>query len=477
MSGDEDRAELLRQFEAAISGGELDDLHALAQELPLLADTPPGELPQPHRPELRRTRRDDVATYRIRVDIDDAAPAIWRLLDVRSDLTLDVLHQVLQAAFDWTDSHLHRFAIGGHPFDQDSQIFLCPFDVEEGEMSDDGGLPASDVRLDEVMAEPGDILRYLYDYGDSWEHTLRLEEVLPAAADTPTAVCVDGDRAAPPEDCGGVTDEAQLAEVLDDPAHFDLDEANLSLRTPYLVLSEYGVHAGLLDIVNRLSFSDIGDDLVVRLLTLVNEPTELPDDEMRAALRAHQWFLDRARGEGIELTSAGYLRPVDVEAASQVVPAMNGWIGKNNREGYAVPLVEFRESLQTMGLLRSFKGRLLLTRSGAAARRDPATLWHHLADHLVPDKPDSFECAGTLLLLAYAGSAGTQELPLPQLADALTELGWRHHDGSTVDSYDAYHLRAFRVLANVTDGPVAHGTRNRVSPAAAALARAALRAS
>jgi hypothetical protein len=48
---------------------------------------------------------------------------------------------VLQVAFDWTDSHLHRFSLGGHPFDNHSQLFLCPYDVEEGELEDDDGPP------------------------------------------------------------------------------------------------------------------------------------------------------------------------------------------------------------------------------------------------------------------------------------------------------------------------------------------------
>jgi hypothetical protein len=91
---------------------------------------------------------------------------------------------VLQVAFDWTDFHLHRFSLGGHPFDKHSQLFLCPYDVEEGEQEDDGGLPASEVRLDETVQEPGDVLHYLYDYGDSWELTLRLEQIVPATADS-----------------------------------------------------------------------------------------------------------------------------------------------------------------------------------------------------------------------------------------------------------------------------------------------------
>jgi hypothetical protein len=55
---------------------------------------------------------------------------------------------------------------------------------------------------------------------------------------------------------------------------------------------------------------------------------------------------------GIPLTGAGYLKPADVEAASEVVPAMADWIGKNNREAHCGPLLHFRLNLQAVGLLR-----------------------------------------------------------------------------------------------------------------------------
>lgn len=76
----------------------------------------------PVRPDRRHARRSDVVVFRVRVHLDDSTPTIWRQLDLRSDLTLDLLHQVLQVAFDWTDSHLHRFSLGGGAFDRHSQL-------------------------------------------------------------------------------------------------------------------------------------------------------------------------------------------------------------------------------------------------------------------------------------------------------------------------------------------------------------------
>lgn len=472
MSGNEDaQANLLRKFEAAISEMELSDLRQLAGDLSLVG----GRISRAEevRPELRRAPRDEVVTYRIRVDLDGAKPPIWRRLDLRSDLPLDVVHQVLQVAFDWTDSHLHRFSVGGRPFDPTGQLFLCPYDIEEGEDDDDGAIPAADVRLDETLRDPGDVLHYLYDYGDSWELTLCLESVRPAA-DFP-AVAVNGRRAAPPEDSGGGTDLASIALVVDDPARFDLDELNQSLRAPYFVLREHGVDPRLVDLVNRLHDTRVGEDLAQRLVGLALPAAETQRDEVIAALAAHRWFLDRAKDGGIELTSAGYLKPVDVEAASAVVPAMGDWIGKNNRESLAAPLLEFRESLQSMGLLRKHKGTLLLTRAGAAAQRDPMKLWAHLVGRLIPEKAGDFETVATLLLLAYAATSSDAPIPREELAAALSELGWRHPDGRPLDGYEIYRLDAFNTLVNVSDKRAQRGDHNPVVPAAAALARAALK--
>lgn len=366
---DDPEAALLRKFAAATAGAELADLRSLAAGLSQLSPAMP--IPAV-RPELRRPPLQQVALFRIRADLDSSQPPIWRRLELRSDLSLDIVHQVLQTAFDWTDSHLHRFSLGGGPFDAHSQLFLCPFDAEEPEYDDDDGVPAAQVRLDETLQEPGDVLRYIYDYGDSWELTLRLEAIEPADADSPTARVIDGRRAAPPDDCGGLTDGESLAEVLEDPAFFDLDGVNERLRESYFVLREFGVEPRLVDLVNRLRFTSAGEGVTARAVSLISAPARPVESEIRAALRAYQWFLDRAVGEGIPLTAAGYLKPADVTAASTVVPAMNDWIGENNREVNCVPLLDLRRTLQSTGLLRKHKGRLLLTRAGASAQRDPA---------------------------------------------------------------------------------------------------------
>jgi hypothetical protein len=254
-AGDAD--DLRRQFDALISGAELGDLRKLADQLSVLSGSVSAK--RTSNPHLRHPKRDEPAIFRVRVDLNDAHPPIWRRLDLRSDLTLAAVHQVLQAAYDWTDSHLHRFSIGGDTFDMAAEWFLCEYDVEEGE---DEGTPDADVTLDETLVEPGDVLHYVYDYGDSWDLTICLQEVLPLTNDAPRARCVEGQRAAPPDDCGGLRDAEDLAHIVGEPAAFDVGELNERLVSPAGGIADWGVRPDLVLLLNHLQRTPVGDDFI-----------------------------------------------------------------------------------------------------------------------------------------------------------------------------------------------------------------------
>jgi hypothetical protein len=225
---------------------------------------------------------------------------------------------------------------------------------------------------------------------------------------------------------------------------------------------------------HRLTYTAAGPALTDRALRLASAPAGLDDGDRLVSLRGFQWFLDRALDGGIPLTGAGYLKPADVEAASEVVPAMADWIGKNNREAHCGPLLHFRLNLQAVGLLRKSKGTLLLTRAGTAAQRDADALWDHLASRLVPRKGDRYTVEVTLLLLAYAATSAEADLPYGEVAALVGELGWRFPGGDPIAGHHLYRLPARELLQNVNDRPVVWKEYTRVSPAAAALAREAL---
>lgn len=213
--GESPRAKAQRIAEELLSQGH-DPRDLVSSLLSQAASMNPAWTPPSlHQPAPRPPRK-KISTYRIRVDLDHTKPPIWRRLELASDLRLDELHGVLQTAMGWTDSHLHHFVMGPQR-DRRTAPFLTDFDLEEG----DTGVPERNIRLDQVLSEVGDRLFYEYDFGDGWQHTLRLEGITPYDAATARAHCTGGRRACPPEDCGGPGGYADLLTALADPASAD----------------------------------------------------------------------------------------------------------------------------------------------------------------------------------------------------------------------------------------------------------------
>ena len=151
--------------------------------------------------------------YHLKVVLLGTKPPVWRRLQVPGNANLGWLHAALQVAIGWTNSHLHQFRIG------DQACSDPAFQLDEYE----GDPPVLDERKTILMcAAPrvGAVLGYEYDFGDSWEHEITVEKVLPPArAAATTALCLDGARACPPEDCGGVWGYANLLKIVKNRKH------------------------------------------------------------------------------------------------------------------------------------------------------------------------------------------------------------------------------------------------------------------
>ena len=154
----------------------------------------------------------DALIVRADVHIVDVHPAIRRSLELPLDLNLAQLHEVLQATFGWTDSHLHQFDIGG-------LTYGAPEFDSDG-WSDRRIFEASDVRLADFSYRHDAPIRiaYEYDFGDSWIHVLELTAG-PREAGVKYPRCIDGHRAGPPEDVGGPSGYADFLEAWCDPLH------------------------------------------------------------------------------------------------------------------------------------------------------------------------------------------------------------------------------------------------------------------
>jgi hypothetical protein len=65
---------------------------------------------------------------------------------------------------------------------------------------------------------------YLYDFGDGWDHRIKVEKKLPSGACTQVPYCIDGANACPPEDIGGAPGYAEFLDAMTDPSHPDHDD-------------------------------------------------------------------------------------------------------------------------------------------------------------------------------------------------------------------------------------------------------------
>ena len=129
--------------------------------------------------------------YQFRIALREISPAIWRRVLIRSDSTIADLHYTIQLTVGWSDAHLNRFVIHG----------------KEYGVHHIGGLSFSDdpaqVRLADFRFRIRERFLYEYDFGDGWQHDVRLEGKLPCDPRRTYPMCIGGRRACPPEDCGG----------------------------------------------------------------------------------------------------------------------------------------------------------------------------------------------------------------------------------------------------------------------------------
>jgi hypothetical protein len=143
----------------------------------------------------------------VKVTLEEVTnPPVWRRLQVSAGVRLDRMHSILQAAMGWTDSHLHLFAAGGHDYSNPA------FELET-ESEDE-----RHVRLADLVADEGDAIQYIYDFGDDWRHVLVVERALSADENYRYPFCLAGGGACPPEDCGGAPGYQHVLEALADPS-------------------------------------------------------------------------------------------------------------------------------------------------------------------------------------------------------------------------------------------------------------------
>lgn len=154
-----------------------------------------------------------MSIFRIRATLLEIQPPVWRSIELSDQTTLKQLHRILQIAMGWEDCHLHEFVIRGQRYGKRDPDFDSAESI----------LPETGVSLADVLQKPKSQITYIYDLGDYWQHSVRLEAIGVADSETQYPRVVDGVRACPPEDCGGTSGYMDLLKILGDPSHEEFE--------------------------------------------------------------------------------------------------------------------------------------------------------------------------------------------------------------------------------------------------------------
>lgn len=156
--------------------------------------------------------------YQFKITLKEVEPPIWRRIQVK-DCTLDELHEHIQTAMGWTNSHLHQFEINGVRHGDPELIY-------EGWEDEEPPVNSRRLKINKIIPTDGKRFSfdYEYDFGDGWEHGILFEGCLRSEKGTRYPICVEGERACPPEDVGGIYGYAEYLEALADPKHERHDE-------------------------------------------------------------------------------------------------------------------------------------------------------------------------------------------------------------------------------------------------------------
>ncbi len=151
---------------------------------------------------------------RLRIILNDVDPQPMRQIEVPLKIRLDRLHEVVQAAMGWTDTHLYEFRAGG-----------AGWGVPDPDGFYDGPMPAKTTTLQKVIADTGArTIQYVYDFGDDWDHSIRIEKVSEATPGANYPRLLKASGACPPEDVGGAPGYEEFLQALRDPEHQQHDD-------------------------------------------------------------------------------------------------------------------------------------------------------------------------------------------------------------------------------------------------------------
>lgn len=155
--------------------------------------------------------RVEVYKYTLRVTLRGLRPAIYRKFSVPSNITLRHLSELIIDLMDWSGAHLNQFRKGN--------CYYSPAYQLKDRMLSDMGFAEDHKQecftLSDILTEKGKTIEWEYDFGDSWIHEVKLSSIGFYEDNEPRVSFIKGERACPPEDCGGIWGYADMLEIID----------------------------------------------------------------------------------------------------------------------------------------------------------------------------------------------------------------------------------------------------------------------
>ena len=155
------------------------------------------------------------------VSLNFSKPPIWRQIQVRKETNFFELHHILQITMGWKNSHLHEFNCDGYRIGEIIEEFST-----EGFGSDEV-TDSKTVTIKDIIQKIDEPFQYTYDFGDSWDHILYIEKSLPGDPNSKYPICIGGEMACPPEDCGGIHAYYNYLKILKDNKHEEYKELRI----------------------------------------------------------------------------------------------------------------------------------------------------------------------------------------------------------------------------------------------------------
>lgn len=153
--------------------------------------------------------------YQFKIVLKDIKPPIWRRIQVPETYTFWDFHVAIQDVMGWEDYHLHEFEMINPFIGEKVRIGLPHGDYDWSRET----LPGWKQKISEYFSMENRLAIYTYDFGDNWEHIIKLEKIIPRKVNTEYPVCIAGERACPPEDCGGPWGYEEFLRIIRNPKH------------------------------------------------------------------------------------------------------------------------------------------------------------------------------------------------------------------------------------------------------------------